>query len=364
VLADDYEARAMLTGYGMDEVDVTVEAMQTITVDFVIEEGGGHGGGHMGEHGNHDWEEVSLTGWTIIEENDMHDFFYLDEENDGVAEWQLGFGPPDYVPPSGAELPENGDEISIVGGQMTMGGWIHDLPMVMVFELNGEIWFEPDSMGGHHNGHGGEWHQDHDDCSFEHPTSEMASGWVLFDPEQDAHNMYWLDSNDDQVADLRLSYGLPEYEPGNGTERPVEGDWVEVIGGFIEGCPDLPTLVVYEHNGAFWREPGDISGLEPAGLSVGNNSGVNLPVDHLVVTAYPNPFNPETTVRAFLPEIAEVQVHVYDVLGRQVHALNHGVLQAGVYTFSIDASDWSSGVYFLQVNAGGLQEITKIQLVR
>ncbi|GBE30941.1 hypothetical protein BMS3Bbin04_01979 [bacterium BMS3Bbin04] len=132
----------------------------------------------------------------------------------------------------------------------------------------------------------------------------------------------------------------------------------------IEGCPDQSTMVVYEHNGVFWREPGDITGLEPTALSAGEETPVSIPGDHLIVIAYPNPFNPETTVRAILPDEARVIVDVYDVLGRQIMSIDRGILQAGVHSINIDGSDWSAGVYFVRVQAGAQEKVTKIQLVQ
>ncbi len=67
---------------------------------------------------------------------------------------------------------------------------------------------------------------------------------------------------------------------------------------------------------------------------------------------YPNPFNPTTTVSFSLPESGNVNIVVYDLLGREV--MSEGkYYSAGTHSFRIDASRWASGVYFYQFEAVG-----------
>lgn len=368
-----YEARAMLFGYEMEEQEISVQSGETVTVDFVLAANdSGGGGGHEGGHWRHQWEEVTLHGWTIVEAEDdehpMMDFYYLDEDNDGVAEYRLGFGPPWYEPESGAQRPEQGDEIDVAGALVSMSGmggmhWEDDQPLVMVWELNGETWFEPDTSG-HHGGHGGGWHDGHG-CSFEEPEIAAAEGYVIEDDLGGMHDLLWLDTDDDGGIDFRLDFGAPDYDPGNGAVRPEDGDWVEVLGGLIEGCPIAPTIVVYELNGMFWREPGDTTGLGPATTSVGDEIEVRvLPVEHIVVKAYPNPFNPSTTLKVALPEAGNVRVTVYDVIGRQVAVVYDGAASAGENTFPVNGGNWSSGVYFVRVESSAGTAATAIQLMK
>ncbi len=364
VAVGDYVARAMLTGYGMDEADITVEEDLTTTVDFVLDGSGPHGGGHHGGHEPHGWEEVTLSGWAIVVDNPdpCRDAYFIDEENDGVADYRLGFGPPDYEPPSGAELPLNGDEIDIVGGEL-FRGHPGDVPMVIVFEINGLVWFVPDSLGGQHNSHGGQWHQDHNGCNYAGPTSIEAEGYVVVDENANGHNQYGLDIDADDVADFRLTYGVMSYSPGNGSDRPVEGDWVEIVGGLIDHCPGLPTIVVYAQNSDFWREPGDIEGLDTITTGLGETT-VSTPVDHMLLNAYPNPFNPTTMLTVTMNQASNLQVQVYDVLGRVVMQQDLGNVSAGAHQLQLDASSWAAGVYFVNAIAGSQQQAVKVLLLK
>ncbi len=67
---------------------------------------------------------------------------------------------------------------------------------------------------------------------------------------------------------------------------------------------------------------------------------------------YPNPFNPSTTIQFDLPETADVEVHVFDMIGRQVMALPSQTIQAGAKrSLQMNASQLASGSYFYRVVA-------------
>lgn len=67
---------------------------------------------------------------------------------------------------------------------------------------------------------------------------------------------------------------------------------------------------------------------------------------------YPNPFNPTTSIAFDLPESADVEIQVIDMIGRQVMTLPATQIAAGVNrTVQIDAARLASGTYFYRVIA-------------
>ena len=76
---------------------------------------------------------------------------------------------------------------------------------------------------------------------------------------------------------------------------------------------------------------------------------VTTPAVFTLGAAYPNPFNPTTNIRFGLSKDLFVKVNIYDVNGRLVdHVLNQYFNQ-GYHSISWDASNHSSGVYFVHI---------------
>lgn len=80
--------------------------------------------------------------------------------------------------------------------------------------------------------------------------------------------------------------------------------------------------------------------------------------------AYPNPFNPSTTIGFSLPEAADVSLTVYDLSGRQVAELARGVMQPGNHTVAFHADQLATGVYFYQLQAGSFTQVRKMMLLK
>lgn len=64
---------------------------------------------------------------------------------------------------------------------------------------------------------------------------------------------------------------------------------------------------------------------------------------------YPNPFNPRTTIRFALPVSSEVELVVFDALGRRVQTLINDHMPAGWHQVGFDASRLASGAYFYRI---------------
>ena len=80
--------------------------------------------------------------------------------------------------------------------------------------------------------------------------------------------------------------------------------------------------------------------------------------------AYPNPFNPTTTIRYTLPEAAALQLNVYNPLGQKVATLADGVQPAGEYRVSWDAAGLASGVYYITLTSGREHAVRKAVLLK
>jgi len=79
---------------------------------------------------------------------------------------------------------------------------------------------------------------------------------------------------------------------------------------------------------------------------------------------YPNPFNPTTTIRYAVAEQSDVDMQVYNVAGRKVATLVNEQKSPGSYKVTFDASNLSSGLYFVKIQAGTFQDVQKLTLIK
>ena len=89
-----------------------------------------------------------------------------------------------------------------------------------------------------------------------------------------------------------------------------------------------------------------------------------LPTDVVLAANYPNPFNPRTTIRFGVPVASTVSLSVYDVMGRRVAVLARGHHTAGWHQVAFDASALVSGVYFYQLQMGGIHRTRSMMLIK
>ena len=91
---------------------------------------------------------------------------------------------------------------------------------------------------------------------------------------------------------------------------------------------------------------------------------VSVPTTFGLSDAYPNPFNPTTSVELAMPVDGFVSVKIYNLMGQVVSTLHEGNLTANTYSFAWDAADVSSGMYFLRAETAGNVDIQKIMLMK
>jgi hypothetical protein len=100
------------------------------------------------------------------------------------------------------------------------------------------------------------------------------------------------------------------------------------------------------------------------------NSEQEVSVDMPIVTsftlsdAYPNPFNPTTTMTLTTPDAGNVTVQVYNLHGQIVSTLLSGHQPANTYSLVWDASNVPSGMYFVKAEFGGITETQKLMLIK
>lgn len=113
----------------------------------------------------------------------------------------------------------------------------------------------------------------------------------------------------------------------------------------------------------------EIMDLYTAPVQVVESNPMSLPENFFLAPAYPNPFNPSTTIRYGLPQSAQVLITLHDILGRQIAVLDNGFKEAGHYSLIWNGLDYSqrqvgAGIYFCRLQAGDHAQSIKIIYLR
>ena len=93
------------------------------------------------------------------------------------------------------------------------------------------------------------------------------------------------------------------------------------------------------------------------------------PEEYSLSDAYPNPFNPTTTLSFSVPTEGVVSLNIYDMTGRLVSTLVDGNLEQGYHSITWNGMDnnnhaVSSGMYIYSLNGEGVSITKKMVLMK
>lgn len=145
------------------------------------------------------------------------------------------------------------------------------------------------------------------------------------------------------------------------------------VGGFTVRLysADVDTLYSAELE-ITTNDPLNASVIVPVTLAVGG-VGVEefetIPTTFAVSRNYPNPFNPTTSIDFQLPQVSNVKLVIYNVLGQQVRTLVNERMQPGKYKANWDGlndkgASVASGIYIYRFEAGDFNSIQKMILLK
>ena len=199
-------------------------------------------------------------------------------------------------------------------------------------------------------------------------------------------NVSSVPQNFDAWIDISYEGGTPitvvqrafsNYLPGWTINRP--NAFFPVPGSYDAGYYTLTGRVgshpdeIWDESGFPFTKEGVTDGLTfvpwtPDGLedpfSVNSITGKAAPTHFLLSGAYPNPFNPVTTIRYAVPNATRITLSVHDLQGRQVADLVNGQRDAGIHEVTFDASELTSGIYFYRLNSENYTTVGKLMLVK
>lgn len=155
----------------------------------------------------------------------------------------------------------------------------------------------------------------------------------------------------------------------NGEWRPVR-IWMKGFGSGVDYPLTLDRLTVYTvssvlavdsvYSGTIYLD--DVRSIFGPVQDVRSPDGP--PSRFRFLPAFPNPFNPETTLSFELPVASDVSVTMYDLLGREVSVPFREHRSAGTHSFRWSASGLPSGLYVCRISAGAHHAVQRLLLLR
>jgi len=105
------------------------------------------------------------------------------------------------------------------------------------------------------------------------------------------------------------------------------------------------------------------------GLTFVQKIGKEVPVQYSLSQNYPNPFNPSTKIKFNIPwnsgqNLIHAKLKIYDLLGNVIAVLVEEELQPGSYEITLNASSFSSGVYFYTLSTNEFSDTKKMVLIK
>jgi len=188
---------------------------------------------------------------------------------------------------------------------------------------------------------------------------DMESIFVFNDPN------YWTISYDNNIDGDPLFIGEGPFPEALTEDSPAINTGTLAIPAYFPPQVDLAGNLRVGNMGDWLI---DIGAYEYQWANSDDDEVISASVTTLMGN-YPNPFNPETTIRFALGSDGFVSIDVYNIRGQKVRTLLNGVYSGGEHRVvwngvSDDGRNVGSGVYFYRMSAGGYVGVKKMLLLK
>lgn len=128
--------------------------------------------------------------------------------------------------------------------------------------------------------------------------------------------------------------------------------------GFSDGNPEVTSLgssnILTNNQFTYNIQPLSVVHFVLTNSSAGIDGG-SIPDNFTLSQNYPNPFNPSTKILFTVPELSQIKIKVYDVLGNELETLVNSEMERGTHSIIFTGEGIPSGVYFYRLEAIPLQ---------
>jgi hypothetical protein len=159
--------------------------------------------------------------------------------------------------------------------------------------------------------------------------------------------------------------GFVDWFTYNGLTGPLTGGGYPYNGTWVNSCGSSGTFTATITVGACRiGATAPVPGSPAMSPTAQASAAARVSSEGYAVSASPNPFASGAVISYTIPERADVQIIVYDALGREVARLVDEAREAGTHAVSFDASELPAGTYHYLLVAGSYTQAGQMSLVR
>lgn len=204
--------------------------------------------------------------------------------------------------------------------------------------------------------------------------------------EQIGLTTFWNGFLEWEASNGNENYDIPAAGVRNGDVGPGDAHMLMSTGPFVLNPNDevrVVLCVLIAPGVGAWNAPPDVMNngyldslisLEKFAKAIFLDAETIVPRDDVPTSFaleqnFPNPFNPQTTIRYSIGQTTQVRLDIYNVLGQVVQTLVEQVQAPGERSVTWDGRNksgvhLSSGVYFFKIEAGSFIETKKMVLLK
>lgn len=176
----------------------------------------------------------------------------------------------------------------------------------------------------------------------------------------------------DRLIDIYKKYGSTEnqmawalYEQGQ-IIREMEKQSGDLAKSTGKSSVDIFAMILENYPES---EAAEAIGLMDIEIDPEAEKTAIIPRKFALKSAYPNPFNPKTTISFNLPEEAQVEIIIYDLMGREVWKSAKTSYSAGTYSVIWSGTNHSgqsvsTGIYLIRLNSPKYCATRKVLLIK
>ena len=192
----------------------------------------------------------------------------------------------------------------------------------------------------------------------------------------DTYTLEWGANTNGQTVNYLVSSKVgvyPAEEMYDTTVTALSITYQEILEKVFEGSPANGATVKFQviaKNGAYSKDvTGDDRVLFVNRYEYLSTEGEGVPIEFALHENYPNPFNPTTTLRFDLPEVSNLTLTIYNMLGQKVRTFDYQNTSAGYHSVTWDAANdlgqqVGAGVYLYQLQTKDFVKTRKMVLLK